>query len=701
MPQQIYERKPVIDAVLRAVQAQPAERGEETTHPAPVLLLSGTPGSGGTALLAELADRLDRQVPTARVDLAAAQDVLDVVLAVMQRLYESAPGAQHGEKIRFPRLNLIIKALSCSADQAGTVASFKSYMESDTAETARRVKDWVERAARLLLPAAQQQLAVMTASTASWLYERFSHHAEVAALDWFADNTDIAKARAEPGHEALRTLNAWQRSAEPGERRKVEKVLCGALLADLRADYHRTEGAPHARRRDFWHGKRRHRLLIMLDNVRSAEQFGRRLLEMITDSRARNQRDGLAADPAVVVAVLRGEPFDNSIPAHGLDDEAVDRYPGVGGSERYFVVRLADLTKSATESLTTGSVLPTRWANTDFVQAVTAGHPLGANLIGTLMDGRLSGRGALRELLDYRLDRDELAAFDSPELPETTLIDYLIGRLLNVEPGRESDDSLLEAMMVIAATPAIRPAAYGAVLTYATRISRPEGRNAEEHLARLGWVLPGSEPMALLHPFVRTLLCRRLAADDHLWGQVHAGYVGHYSASDDAALRHHHRLALVGADDRREFAAVVRFLDDRLRLSERPAAEWIGTLELVAGAPNRLPRTIGPGRLAATLAAAAAVPAVDEQGRGDPARDAGSGGHPAGGDPDDAKRRQTVGRLLAARWLCRDRLLDPGYELASTIATCYNDLAFLRPGDDDAFFEQERHWKNIREWSGA
>jgi hypothetical protein len=646
------------------------------SRPLPIVLLVGPRGSGGTALLGRLWADFGADSPGVHLDLASAQTAADVVFAAMQGLRRKIPGIR---VIGFDRLRLAFKALSF-VDDGGGRAAFDVYMKAGgrSAVVSSLMQDWANRAAPLLRSPDQQVLAAFLGPAVGGLLSGIDHHRDKRALQWHADNGISAGGS---GYDALWELCGRQHERTDEASRDVEKTLCAALLADLRADFNDAA---------LFRGRRTSNCLLLLDNA--GTKAGDRLLELLEESR-RDTADE-AGDPALVVAAHRSRP-------RSWVGEPVPATDGRLSSTRladvtdgwWFPVRLTDLSGEDVLRMTKSSVLGSARRDADFVHALTGGHPEAVRQLGTLLVQVDRSVLDARRLLEHKLGpgREPTGPRPSREA-EMTVEDYLLKRIFADEVRMtssgviEADDNLmLDAMAVCAATPGLRLGASQAAFRFLgwTQIGATDAR---DRLASAMWLdqasdevgaarpnaagLSAARPNAVgLHPLAGLLLRRWLARDPDKWRDVHSGYVASYARAQDAALRQFHRLALVEPSRAEDFSVVVEALD--AELARCSAQEWLNMLDTIAGAPNRLRTTRDPRAFATTLAGVA----------------------------EPGNRRRVVARLTAARWLYHDRYFDPSHRLAQLIANEYDNLAQLSTPDGEVFFEESARYRHIEhEW---
>lgn len=153
----------------------------------------------------------------------------------------------------------------------------------------------------------------------------------------------------------------------------------------------------------------------------------------------------------------------------------------------------------------------------------------------------------------------------------------------------------------------------------------------------------------VLNPWRRTLLLHRLAHRDDAvrgWGAVHRRCRDHYEGQGRVTEARYHDLAL--GDVRSVVAHLATpFAADR-PLDQPTARKWLRGLDVVTGAPNRLPRDV--------------VPLTQVEQLIEDVPPAGSHG-------------AALARLVAALWGAADPLGDPDDTLRGRIEQAYSRLA--------------------------
>jgi hypothetical protein len=296
----------------------------------------------------------------------------------------------------------------------------------------------------------------------------------------------------------------------------------------------------------------------------------------------------------------------------------------------------------------------------DFVHALTGGHPAAARELTSRLGLAPAGFDPRFVLGARPADQVSRAGEESPTVEGDILA------LLRPDWVTDSD---LDAMAVCGATPELRRAACSSVFRYLDWRDI-DVRNLRDMLLGLGWVTGTAEDGLAIRPLPRLLLTRRLARNADLWRDAHHGYLAYYGGVHDMTAVHYHNLALTTLAEPGNLGAVAGYLDKNLP-PQRPAAEWNEAVKAITAAPNRL-AVVGDQRDAVKWLA---------------------------GPRESGDRLRAVTRLVAARWLVHDRLLDPARRLARLVADEYYELARLAEGDTEAFYEESDYFRRIAgEW---
>lgn len=631
--------------------------------PLPVVLLAGPLGSGGTMLLDELWQKFSGKCLAVRLDLADAQGIEDIVLAATQGWRRSVPGIR---EIDFPRLRMIFKALSYVDNGRGR-EGFEAYLRAGPRDAAvsSALRDWADRAAPML-PPEQQLLVPAVAQLLGALHSAAGRRGDKKTLRWLAEYGALGGTS---GYDRLWELRRQHHERTDTAVRTVGKALCAALLADTRYDFNDALQPL---------GRRRRNCLLLVDNADSA--MGDLFLELLAESRGQSHAAGAEADPVLVVAVQhRRVRAGRTVRPLASTDERLVFDPEPGPRPAWWLpVRLTDLDVADVVEMCRSSVLRREYRDADFLHELTGGHPESADRLARLLEifgpASYDPRALLGERLPPRHDLPDHWTPDDGLL--TTVEDYLIKRtfpedLAVLPDGRLDTDGnpMLDAMAVLAATPGMRRGACTAVFQF-LRWSHADADTTQLRLTSALWLeeTPDGEA-ARLHPLTALLLRRWLARRPGTWRDAHQGYAAHYSRPEDAALRHHHTLALVDTSRREPMATVIGHLEREL---DRAASteDWLPILDQVTDAPNQVRTTGDPRSFVTTLAGVA----------------------------DSRNRHQAVTRLTIARWLHHDRSFDPAHRLAQTIANEYERLAEYTDDNEVLFRQAGKYRRTENEW---
>jgi hypothetical protein len=553
----------------------------------PVLVFTGMRGTGKTALLADLARRLDQQVAVARIDCegfdGGARELLSLIAFGLNR-----QSGRYGA-LPFPRLITGQIAIAARLDITDPGAA---------RDQVRRVLEEHQKSGRVLKDAVSAILqrgfealsgshgAPGTAAAIENLVSKYGPDAILGGLaasrrgrrlllrksqDWYGhQDRDL-------GRNPLDVLVDLNRMAAipdaEGNRREVAELLWAAFLADLQDRF--TPG--HASDWTF-------NCMVLLDNADTA--VGRDFLDELV--MARRQRAAHAdddPDPLTVVATSRGDLAERvrlrgesavTLTGAGYADYQARSQTHIG--RWWYPVLLPDLTLDEVGNMVSTLELPggTRRAVTSAVHRFTAGHP-----------------GATRVMLD--------AIAEHPENPADLLA--ILGR---PEPGvlalggRTVEESLLsrltegmhpEAVADLATCAAAR--SEEAALRLAAESGLLTGMRGEDSVifAAELWRTGAPGRAAQMHPMLRRLLLRRLAKRDPGaaadWNSVFHWLRTRCQDARDETGELYHALALGAVEH------VSRWFADALE--SRDPVEWMGLLGSVTVAPNRLDYRQGPG----------------------------------------------------------------------------------------------------------
>jgi len=653
-------RELVVQFVDRALR-----RNGVADVPAPIVLLTGPHGSGGTALLGKLWDKLHADTPSVYLDLAKARSTDDVIFAAMLDLHRKIRGLP---VLRFPRLGLAFYALAFKDTDGDGRPAFETHMRKHGHAKAVQaaLQDWAGRVAPLLGTPDKQVAATVAVPVISGLVSVADRWQNKKLMGWYA-SMEIPGSGT--GWEPLWEL--WQSRHGTTSAVDVDKILCSALLADLRAAFNKPMRL-----------RQRHRnALLLLDNADTVPGV---LLKHFVDYRRQSREQDEAADPAVVVAIHHdrtAQPAGEPVSSH--DERLRSSAPGELG-RWWCPVWLSDLRDTEVAEICTSNRLGVSTlglnADADFVYQLTGGHPAAARLLATLL-GLPGWPFNERDLLGCKIPQDDLLPRNAGPMPwrpgdaGRSVEDCLLKLTMLADydsPEEPARPSTLDKMAVCAATPGLNTGACIAALNY-LGWQDVDVEHLRRDLHEQMWLDDLGEDNARLHPLATLLLRRWLARDPGRWRDVHQGYTDHYTRTKDDMRKYHHTLALAEPDRPDHLAEVSKYLEKKYLEDEPagcPAHEWISILDMVASAPNRMRTTFEPKAYLTKMA----------------------------GEDVRADRLRLIARLTAARWLFNDRHFDPRHDLAETIADGFERLGSERAKhkkDNEVFFREARRYRQI------
>jgi hypothetical protein len=460
--------------------------------------------------------------------------------------------------------------------------------------------------------------------------------------DWYGhqDRND----RRRSSLDVLVELNRMAAASDAESRREVAELLWRAFLADLRDSFE------HSRRARSWTLN----CVVLLDNTDTA--IGHYFLDELV--MARRQRAAYAPDehdPLTVVATSRGE-LAEWIRLRGesvvmLADACYDGYLERSRTEVgrwWYPVLLPDLTVDEVGSMVSALALPggTQQKVTLAVHGFTHGHP-GATRM--MLDAIAENPGALHlpgepstiQVPDRSVDLVAILAAPEPGGPATggrTVEEGLLSRLIEGVPPETAED--------LATCAAARHEE--AALQLAAESGLLRGMRGESSLifAASLWRTGAPGRAGELHPVLRRLLLRRLAARDqgsaadwtHVFGWLRASC----EKVDDEVGELYNALALGDVEH------VARWFARSLEHGD--PVGWVRFRGCVTSAPNRLDhRQPYPSQ-------------IDDL---------------TGWADGRELRLLLVGRLIAAQWICADPLSASGR--ASLLREMAQDLDDIAP----------------------
>lgn len=582
--------------LVRGFMERPKEGHTPRSRRSPVVVFVGPRGSGKTALLDELARRLDQQVPYARVDFermdgAAPHEVLIALAFELNRQCGT-----YG-RLAFPRFVVGELAIDQELD-VGDRAVARAQIERALEEyrSVDRLREFFRRlvpdvlsgmAATKGVPGVQVAGEYLPDLLLDGITSRRLGRRVVLGKgqSWYGE---LDRWPTDGSVDGLVELNLRARRVDVQENRsEVDEVLFEAFLADLRDDYGANRRA----------GKHSLNCVVLLDNVDTTDGLDF-LAELVRVRRQRTAEEDTWVDPLTVVATSRG-----ILPTRVLGTGAPIATLAVAGIADYatrsddrlgrwwYPVRLRDLTEP--EILTMVKALRLREGTNRRIAAAvyqfTRGHPGATRLI---LDTVAEQPGDVDDLR-LVLGRPEPGGPDG-----TTVEDGLRRRLLRAFP-----DDLIDDLVTCSAARDMNQAARLAAHSGLLECSREDLKTIFQPGL---WDSPEEGQPAVLQPVLRRLLLQTLAArkpdDPAGWRQVHGWLRARAVEESDLAHALHSALAVGDVE------YVVAELTDQLPRID--VAEWLALLRAVVTAPNafddmrtpmqRLPRRTAPMTMLST-----------------------------------------------------------------------------------------------------
>lgn len=522
----IRGRDPVLDMLRDLIvhrSAVPRRTGKDTDTWGPLVpILVGPGGSGRTALLTELAGRLNEQ-PYVVLDAARMADpgvrasIPDLLTTMVFELVRRG-----GRRWRFSRY--IVGRLVTEMDLDGTDVA---HAHNQVCAELARVKDpealgrRLAGLLRLLPPIGGQVPAGVVEPTISLIVRGLTQWRMGRTItlrsgqDWYGyrhkeENRDpIAE---------LVNLNRMAKWGNEDARAEVVQVLMAAFLADVR------EAAQRGRAVDP---------VLLLDNADNEPAVD--FLNALNAVRAAPNADH-SPDHLTVIATSNGALLrDVGIPddQQPLDDVGIKelRAGGVNPPERWLPVALRDLTDEEIKLMASDIQLPavSRHCVVRAVSGLTHGHPLGSQLLLQAAAADADSMN-LQALLRARVpgSRDGIAIgeriLNSMLRPLTK---PLRDDLITCAAARTQDEAELLA---------------------GSGLLKTDVRDRKAVLSRAYWSHLDCDSKSVMHPLLRRLLLWQLAAPDREgsrgWATVFGWLAKNGSQTDDGSGTLHHALAL-------------------------------------------------------------------------------------------------------------------------------------------------------------
>lgn len=612
--------------LVREFLVRPERDGIPASRPVPVLVFCGTGGTGRTALLDELAARMDGNVPCARLDCARL-DGSSVPRALADLAAQLSRPCEGYGTLEFPRFIAGHLALGPPLDFTSWPAARRQVEES--LATYPKISDPPQFLASLAAGAATAAVPGATAvgGNLSDLVLTGINALRRARWQWGDE-------RAWYGHQdrgldrdpvdVLVELNRKASTGDPEVAQEVGEVLWAALLADLRDGF----------RRGWTADRRTLNCVVLLDDADAAP-------ELLQDLEAARRRRGTAAaedpDPLTAVAtanvdpLARGGPVPIDVAGHAdhLARSAKNRATGS------YPVLLGDLGADAVADMAAplGPVLGNARRVVAMLHGFAHGHARSTRI---LLD-------AIAEQGDDPADLDTVLVEPPPKGGGAARAEeQMLKTFLRGVPA-----TVLEDLITCSAARHFEEAQQFAEY-------RPllfSGERRPSALDSAWWPRFDESGAPVMVPVLRRLLLRRLAAraegERADWDAVHGWLRRRCEQGHDLAGELHFALALDQVEQ------VTRRLADVL--DQMPAAEWLELLRSVCSAPRRDVHRSAPAeqvRLLTAWAGPRELPVAP------------------------------LARLVAAKWVATDPLGGArAHELDSEIAADLDDVAsYARDG---------------------
>ncbi|RDI54226.1 hypothetical protein DFR68_102350 [Nocardia mexicana] len=617
----------------------------------PVLVVEGARGYGKSALLDELARKLDGHVPCARVDFDRHR-VATVPEVLSATAFQLGSACESYGSLQFPLLAVgrrVMRAdLPDDRPAARTAIGQMLGRQADGGSMRETLREASGELASLLedepITVAARLITVVGIEPAL----RFVRRGRTWSPDWYG-HRDGTKHR-DP-LDVLVDLSNWVREEQHAQ---VDELLLAAFLADLRENFQKSRTAAEMTLN----------CVLLFDNVDTA--LGQKFVNGLVDARkGRRALGDDSADPITVVAASRGEllapitqdgPLDavsrGLVAFTGKESDHDLTYDMQGAPNLWCRFTLRDLTEDEVGAMvsglpphTEGSVdLIGNHQLTAMVHGLTDGHPAStAQIVAALRDRPLVNGEALGVLLERRD-------------PNRANLEHLEDRLCDKLIGEFSEDGYFDMVTCAAA----RTFDHAGLLAAHSGLLRG-GIHSYREIKPVVWPVAGGAGQIIL----RRLLLRQLAARSDgapaSWGKVF-GWLRDRSRNDgDEESVLHYAMA---AED---FATTREGL--RRRLDEGATRDWVRLLRSVTSMPRR---------------------------RHDPDVSAMDQLHAAVDGPP-----QPIPRLIVARWIASDPFVsNRRRSLHWQIAADYDVVAGVATGDPVPLLEEaDEHRRIAEQWS--
>ncbi len=646
---QVYGREPVI-RLVRDHMGRKERNGSLQNQHSPILVVEGFRGAGKTTLLSTLEELLDQRVPHATLDFEANRHatVPQVLSALAFHLMRKCP--RYGA-LQFPRfiigqhvmgleLNLTNRQdahskVAAELERQRGVDTFRNLLAETAGTVLKTMVISVEPPRNVLMILLERLTKLAPRRIVLGSYQDWYGHQDLGLTN---DSIDV-----------LVELNRWARNDEDDDnRRRIDKLLLAAFLADLRTEFNR------GRRAD----ERSLNCVVLLDNADT--MLGRHFLKELVRTRSQRVAGGQDdADPLPVVATSRGALLADIPEAEWSevtpDNTLGEQRPGSTNQSRpwWRPYQLPDLTEAEVGRAVTVTGL--KQVNnerlTRVVFQLTHGHPGSTQLV---LDAIARNSNQPMNLIEPEVTLSPKPSDDKPHrLP--TMEDQMLDRLL----GDVSDATLQDLVTCAAA----REQPHALALSNQKDLV-VGGHKYSEILDPILWPTDKTAGPALLH----RLLQRRLALRDPL---ATASWADVYERLRDACRTKDEPAELYYALACGDLGFVTGRLHQRIAtLADKP---WLELLKSVTAAPRQHRQRQALLDEVRTLVRQAEL----------------------------EQPLTSLTRLIAALWIAADPFIDSDRsDLHLQIAADYTEVARLTPDGPSAVLlrESRRHQREADWW---
>ena len=606
----------------------------------PVLVFLGMSGSGKTAILDGIGRLWNQVIPLARLDLGAPGEAdLPPREIVLQLAFQLARWCPQFGRIPFRRLMLCLVIAGAEINPQNRThaladvrkAVIADTMKSEHHQAINKQLDYLIQA-RVVPPWSATAASVLLRGA-----EMVAWRGRLRRISGLWPGRRQAQKPMDP-RELLVDLGT-------GPEDLVDEMFCQAFLADLRTAY----------RRGLRAAGRTANCAALLDNVDSPA--GTAFLELLASCRAQ-----VPGDPLGVVATSRTwvptwsplwtyqDPPGNGhqqvrTPELASLTDWADRLDGEDQGWAY-LVGLPNLSVQEVVDLDAAGPRPMGSRAARFVHRLTTGHPLAVRgILDRRLDLAHTGSAAeIRRVLDEEL---------SPDGTSDSLAGTLRRRLLG---ELNTNQRAIVASFAVADDLEVGARLAGRV------VKQDSGGTADVlRILRNRLLIVDRDGRPALDPWLRRLVLHELAktdADDPRgWWRLHSLHRSFHHTNHNVTRMLYHGLALGEVDPAIDYLAAC--LENLA--SEEDARVWVDQLDSITSAPNQLTGELTPADQVERLVA--------------------------------TSQTVTLARLVVAKWLLSDPLVDPEESLRGSVRRGFERLAedappgylvFIREADNYA-----------------